>query len=361
VSVEHMKNRNTMEWWSGGVMGGSASTPKGLRNKAQGCEERATLGHEENGATTPKGLCPRPDHSGKCRNPVGVESFFDPLPRVARASRLRFATTRHAQPWAEGRSPFGAGNSGLLSPCNPQSSILNPQSAFTLIELLVVIAIIAILAALVVGGAGVAVALSHKSRAQVELASLSAAIDAYKQKRGYYPPCNLSNAPTTPYCTTHSSLFYELTGTITTNLGSSQNFRSPLTQELLTQPSGGAGPTSVQWLFGTGGFNNSSPDPTEIQNFYPAMKNYQHGALYITDGSGPTYTLMVLSVHGPKDFPNGGSSQIYNFWHYVSSANAQPVHNRDTYDLWVDIVIRGKTNRISNWSKDPEIVNDWQD
>jgi hypothetical protein len=58
---------------------------------------------------TPTGLCPRPNDGGKCRNPVGVESSFDKLPRVARASRLRFATTRHAQPWAGGCSPFGAG------------------------------------------------------------------------------------------------------------------------------------------------------------------------------------------------------------------------------------------------------------
>jgi hypothetical protein len=210
----------------------------------------------------------------------------------------------------------------------------------------------------VVGGASVATASSHRSRAQGELASLSAAIDAYKAKRGTYPPCNVSN---NTIFTTHSSLFYELTGTITTNVGSSQIFHSPLTQETLTQPGTGAGPGTVQALFGVGGLINSSPDSTEIQNFYPSMKGYQHAALYQNGTSGATYNLMILSVHGPRDFPNTVNPQIYNFWHYVSHQNASPLHNKDTYDLWVDIVIRGTTNRISNWSKVPEIVNDWED
>jgi len=326
-----------MEWWSEGA----AVARRLWRAKVMECAPRRCLrSAPASGAATPA-------------RPTALSSFQP-------AEALHLAAPGGWRAPGQLRASPGA-HPGLLSPCNPRSSILNPQSAaFTLIELLVVIAIIAVLAAMVVGGASVAVAISHKSRAQAELASLSAAIDAYKLKRGSYPPSNPSNAPTTPFFTTHSSLFYELTGTITTNLGNSQTFHSPLTQEVLTQPAGGAGPTSVQGLFGTGGFNNSSPDPTEIQNFYPAMKNFQHGALYVSGSSGPTYTLMIVSIHGPRDFP-AASSQIYNFWHYVSSANAQPVHNRDTYDLWVDIVIRGKTNRISNWSKDPEIVNDWQD
>jgi prepilin-type N-terminal cleavage/methylation domain-containing protein len=309
VNVKTMKNENTGECWSGGV---------GVENT-------------------------------KHQTPNTRET---PIPKLkGGGAALEISGAR-----AKGRAGYWL----LGRPCDPQSSILNPQSpAFTLIELLVVIAIVAILAALVVGGASVGIAVSHRSRAQAELSSMSAAIDAYKQKRGYYPPCNISNSPSGPIVrTTYSSLFYELTGVITTNQGSSQIFHSLLTQENLTQPANGAaGPLTVEGLFGTGGINNSSPDPTEIQNFYPAMKNYQHGALYQTDGSGPTYTLMMVSIHGPRDFPNT-SSQIYNFWNYVSSQNAAPAHNKNTYDLWVDILIRGKTNRISNWSSQPEIVND---
>jgi hypothetical protein len=57
-------------------------------------------------ASTPTGLR-RPQPGG--HNPVGVGTFCGHIPRVARASRLRCATARHAQPWAERRNPFGIG------------------------------------------------------------------------------------------------------------------------------------------------------------------------------------------------------------------------------------------------------------
>ena len=40
-----------------------------------------------------------------------------------------------------------------------------------------------------------------------------------------------------------------------------------------------------------------------------------------------------------------------NPWHYNP---INPTNNPDSYDLWIDVVWRGKTNRISNWSKDPQ-------
>jgi hypothetical protein len=42
-----------------------------------------------------------------------------------------------------------------------------------------------------------------------------------------------------------------------------------------------------------------------------------------------------------------------NPWQYNSS---HPTNNPNSFDLWVDIIINGKTNRISNWSKDAQIV-----
>ena len=43
-----------------------------------------------------------------------------------------------------------------------------------------------------------------------------------------------------------------------------------------------------------------------------------------------------------------------NPFRYVSS---NPTNNTSTFDLWVDVIVGGKTNRISNWSDKPEIVN----
>ncbi len=236
---------------------------------------------------------------------------------------------------------------GEWCPCKLPRSKPFPPPAFTLIELLVVIAIIALLAGLVLGGASIASARMRTTRAQAELGALTTAIEAYKLKKGYYPPCNVSN---NVVLTTRNSLFYELTGVLSSNLNTSTTFRSPLSQDSLSS-------VQVQALFGTGGILNASPDPTEIQNFFPAMKSIQHGS--ITNSGLGTYTVMALSVHGPNDFPSP-TSQILNFWHYVSPNDVRPPqHNPDTFDLWVDILVGGKTNRISNWSKEPQIVNDW--
>lgn len=80
--------------------------------------------------------------------------------------------------------------------------VFTPQrtGAFTLIELMVVIAIIAILAALTLSTMGYVNRKAAQSRAEAEVAALSAAIDAYKLDNGAYP----SNNTTT--------LYKELTG-----------------------------------------------------------------------------------------------------------------------------------------------------
>lgn len=64
---------------------------------------------------------------------------------------------------------------------------------FTLVELLVVITIIAILAALVLSTAGGIQDKAARSRAQSEIAALSAALESYKADNGDYP--GWTNAP----------------------------------------------------------------------------------------------------------------------------------------------------------------------
>ena len=61
------------------------------------------------------------------------------------------------------------------------------QHGFTLIELLVVITVIAILAGLVLQGAGYAQKKAARSRAEAEIAALSAALENYKSDIGDYP------------------------------------------------------------------------------------------------------------------------------------------------------------------------------
>jgi len=78
------------------------SIPKGLRPPAQGCEERATLGHRSTNHQPQRGCGNSVFVWRSCdvgRNPVGVVVVFGRFPRVARAS----------QPWALRHSPVGAG------------------------------------------------------------------------------------------------------------------------------------------------------------------------------------------------------------------------------------------------------------
>ncbi|MFZ4598529.1 MAG: prepilin-type N-terminal cleavage/methylation domain-containing protein, partial [Terrimicrobiaceae bacterium] len=89
------------------------------------------------------------------------------------------------------------------------------MKGFTLIELLVVIAIIAILAALVLQTAGYVQRKGATSRAEAEVAALSAALESYKADMGDYPTGTNSSV---------SSGFNLLTNLMPTNAGSKVYF-----------------------------------------------------------------------------------------------------------------------------------------
>ncbi|MBJ7390761.1 MAG: type II secretion system protein GspG, partial [Chthoniobacterales bacterium] len=90
-------------------------------------------------------------------------------------------------------------------PRHSSSPLLAPASeAFTLIELLIVITIIGILAGLTLSTLGYVNKKAARSRAEAEVAALSAAIESYKLDYGSYPTnANTNKSP---------SLFSELTG-----------------------------------------------------------------------------------------------------------------------------------------------------
>ncbi len=62
-------------------------------------------------------------------------------------------------------------------------------AAFTLIELLVVIAIIIILGSLILSTVGYVQKKAERSRAEAEIAAMSAALESYKADNGIYPAC----------------------------------------------------------------------------------------------------------------------------------------------------------------------------
>ena len=92
------------------------------------------------------------------------------------------------------RESESSGNCGSRSFDIPSSFVILHSSfraagawAFTLIELLVVIAVIAILAGLVLTASRYVQDKGRRSRAEVEMAAMSAALENYKADNGIYP------------------------------------------------------------------------------------------------------------------------------------------------------------------------------
>ena len=82
----------------------------------------------------------------------------------------------------EGKNLARIRSSGLTSP-----STFGARGAFTLIELLVVIAIIIVLAGLVLSTVGYVQKKGARSRAETEIAAMSAACESYKADNAVYP------------------------------------------------------------------------------------------------------------------------------------------------------------------------------
>jgi general secretion pathway protein G len=71
---------------------------------------------------------------------------------------------------------------------------MRKSAAFTLIELLIVMAIIIVLSGLILATAGYAQKKGKRSRAEAEIAAMSAALENYKADNGVYPSDAVTNS-----------------------------------------------------------------------------------------------------------------------------------------------------------------------
>jgi type II secretory pathway pseudopilin PulG len=197
--------------------------------------------------------------------------------------------------------------------------------------MLVVIGVIGILAAMIVGLAPLASNSRINARAEGEKQQLITAIEAYKAKKGFYPPSN-------PKDVTKPPLFYELRGTRKDNNG--------VYTTLDGQSSIGPNPAEIDNAYGVQGFVNSTegggssdPDRPAAEVFHENIKATQMHALA---GNSNAVYLGIPAV-GPDD-----PDVLFTRWRYNS---LNPTNNQGTYDLWIDLIVRGKIKTYGNWKQ----------
>src|SRR5437763_16930030 len=101
------------------------------------------------------------------------------------------------------------------------SSFRAAAGAFTLIELLIVMAIIIVLAGLILATANYVQKKGYRSRAEAEIAAISAALENYKADNGVYPstadtnalkPNTMGNPSDTKYTSASLALYLLISG-----------------------------------------------------------------------------------------------------------------------------------------------------
>jgi len=241
-------------------------------------------------------------------------------------------------------------NAGWRTPT--LASGMKAARGFSLIELLVVIGVIVALAALTFP---VMTAIQRQQtlhRAQVELKHIETAIEDYKTKLGFYPPDNpLPANANVPANGTVNQLYFELLGTTLTTVNGQPTFQT-LDGSAQIQNT----PTAFKAAFGNSTkvarfMNCAKPgagdDAPNAVKFLSGLKPAQ----FLAVNTPVTSTVLGVSLSGAPVF-NGPTGEIIPYGYNSSN----PLHNSKSFDLWVDVLAGGKTNRISNWSDKPTII-----
>ncbi len=223
---------------------------------------------------------------------------------------------------------------------NLNSKTTGARRGFTLIELLTVISIIAVLAALLIPALSSLSKRKYITTAQAELGQIQAAIDSYHAKYGSYPPSSANGVLL-------HQLFYELSGTTYNPVNKTY---TTLDGQYIVLAA------DLNTVFGVAGIVNcskgSGEDAAPARNFLLGLKPGMIGTNSAGTG-GVAFLMTSLRGLDPTYTPLGANTIDVNPFRYNS---VNPTNNPGTYDLWIDLPISHKTNRISNWSRQVQTV-----
>jgi general secretion pathway protein G len=165
-------------------------------------------------------------------------------------------------------------------------STFRKARGFTIIELLIVITIIIILAALIIGTMGYVQKKAARSRAEAEIAAMSAACESYKADNGTYPTdpnkteqVDPTSSPVPPLAT--QFLYEELSGNSSTTMQPSPNKKSYLNFK-------------PQMLYGNKDLNNNLTNVSYIRDPFGNPYGYSTAKAANPSGSmgfNPTFDL----------------------------------------------------------------------
>lgn len=228
-----------------------------------------------------------------------------------------------------------------------QNGKFKPTSAFTLMELLVVIAVIGILAGMLLPVGAMLKKKAAIKRVQTEIQFVDAAILKYAADLGHNPPDNPDLLPLNdPQRHAINQLFYELSGVKV--VGNSFQTESGANEILAADVPTFFGNTAI-----VGFVNVSSGAGDEVRKSKNCLVGLKPAQYLAVQNGGRTATILGVNAKGPFMLGDSAGKEINPIRYDASSTNR---HNLKGFDLWVDILMDGKTNRISNWSDKSEGV-----